>query len=288
MIPRRIGHWIHELRYEVKPLDERMRFNLNGDEVQQFYLIKDVFTIPDGEWSISQKLGGAEEWAREQYLQDWQGAFQDDSLEYYPHIYTRVETPQGLPIRNKPVIAWSDAYERIFERDFDQYLTVEIDHASGWGRLELNNSSLYDPVLEQGPWSIKPTGFAESVEGIGLPRLMGISPFVVWIELPMTAFNRAAPLPAPAPATAQGLEFQKRLAELARINQLIYFNPEATIQRKIIEDGFVPNSGEFEMEFNNARFVGQQAQHLQTGALRVYFVKRNQWHRVQWMPVDMP
>ena len=84
-----------------------------------------------------------------------------------------------------------------------------------------------------------------------------------------------------------GSAFVRRISEKARINQLICFNPEATLQRQIIQDGFVPNSGEFESEmpFGQARYVAQQAEHLRTGEVRVYFVKRNQGHRVQWLPV---
>ena len=39
---------------------------------------------------------------------------------------------------------------------------------------------------------------------------------------------------ADAPATEMGSEFVRRISEQARINQLISFNPEATIQRQII------------------------------------------------------
>ena len=85
--------------------------------------------------------------------------------------------------------------------------------------------------------------------------------------------------------TAMDSEFVRRISEVARLNQLIFFNPEATIQRQIVQDGFVPNSGEFEMPFGPARYVAQQAEHLRTGKVRVYFVKREQWHRVQRLPV---
>ncbi len=287
MIARRLGQWIHELRYEIKPLDERLRHSPTGEEVQRFYLIKDIFTIRDSSWDdAEQVVGGAEPWAREQYLQDWEAAFATDDIGHYPHIFTRVETPQGLPIRNKTIMAWDDHFERIFDRDF-LFLDVEIEPHSGWGHLELTSAAMYDPKLEQGPWCIKPMGFAESVEGLGLPRMLGISSFVIWVELPIDEFNNVAPLRQTAPLRSSQVsgEFQNRLTDLARINQLIYFNPDATIQRKIIEDGFVPNSGEFEMEFNQARFVGQQAQNLHTGEMRVYFVKRNQWHQVQWVRV---
>ena len=289
MIARRFGHWVHELRYEIKPLDERLRFNVNGDQVEQFYLIKDMFTIRDDEWSSAGEFGGTENWARERYRKEWHESFQHEEVGGLPHIFTRVETPDGLAIRNKTVIAWSDEHDRIYDRNFDAYLDVEIEPRSGWGRFELDNASLYDPSLEQGPWCIKPMGFSESVEGIGLPRLMmGISSFIVWVEMPMDHFVQAASTTMAADASPAEMdsEFVRRISEEARLNQLICFNPEATIQRQIIQDGFVPNSGEFEMPLGQARYVGQQAEHLRTGEVRVYFVKRNQWHRVQWLPVS--
>lgn len=289
MIARRFGHWMHELRYEIKPLDERLRFNVNGDEAQQFYLIKDMFTIRDDEWSSTGEFGGTEDWARERYRKEWHESFQHEEVGGLPHIFTRVETLNGLPIRNKTVIAWSGGHERIYDRNFEAYLDVELEPLNGWGRFELDNASLYDPSLEQGPWCIKPMGFSEIVEGIGLPRLMmGISSFIVWVEVPMTRFAHAAPMTtaADAPPTEIGSEFVRRISKKARDYRLIWFNPEATIQRQIIQDGFVPCSGEFEMPFGQARYVAQQAEQLRTGEGRIYFIKRNQWHRVQWVPVD--
>ncbi len=289
MISRRFGTWIRNLRFEVKPLDERARLLPNGGEAQQFYLIKDMFTVRDRDWSGSDQMGGTEDWARDSYLQEWRLAFEHDEAGAYPHIYTRVETPQGLPIRNKSVFAWSDHHDRIYESDFQEYIDLAMETVGGWGRLELNNTSIFDPRLERGRWCIKPRGFSESVTGIGLPLASGISCFVVWVELPISEFtaNGGVQRNLDRLDAELGSEFHRRIGELARVNQLIFFNPQATIQHKIIEDGFVPNSGEFEMEFKEARFVGQQAQHLTTGESRVYYVKRNQWHKVQWIPAEV-
>lgn len=288
MIARRFGSWIRDLRFEVKPLDERARLMSSGGEAKQFYLIKDIFTVCDREWSGSEHFGGTDDWAREGYFPDWRQAFEHDETGSFPHIYTRVETPQGLPIRNKSVFAWSDHHDRIYDNEFGEYVDLAMESAGGWGRLELNSTSLYDPRREHGRWCLKPRGFAESVVGVGLPLTSGISCFIIWVELPISEFLANGRFQRSSDTLNAELssEFNRRLSELARVNQLIFFNPEATIQHKIIEDGFVPNSGEFEMEFNQSRFVGQQAQHLLTGESRVYFVKRNQWHRVQWIPAE--
>ena len=59
---------------------------------------------------------------------------------------------------------------------------------------------------------------------------------------------------------------QRLIAEAARL-QVIQFNPDAALQKRIFPDGFVPNSGEFEFEGN----IAQRAEHLGSGEVRVYY-----------------
>ncbi len=289
MIARRFGQWVHEFRFEVKPLDERFRsMGLAGD-AKQFYLIKDVFTMRDGDWRNDSRdvVGSTEAWARDQYLSDWNQTFVADVIDQHPHVFTRVETASGLPIRNKQVMAWTGSFERVFESDFQGYLDVEVDPTSGWGWLEMPESSMYDPALEQGPWCIKPRGFAESIEGVGLPSMLGISTFIVWVELPISEYRTLQPafVGGAHRAAEAPDDFAARLADMARVNQVVFFNREATIQQRIIKDGFVPCSGEFEVEHGADRYVAQLAESLQTGEQRAYYIKRNLWHQVHWLPV---
>lgn len=270
-------------------MDERGRVLPGGGEAEQFYLIKDFFTVPDRDWSAGSAVGGTEEWARQQYQKEWMQSFEHNESSGHPHIYTRVETPDGLPIRNKSVFAWMDDHDRIYESGFEEYIDLALESLEGWGRLELNSHAIYDPRMERGRWCVKPRGFAESVAGLGLPQASDISCFIIWVELPMSDFGSGSPTGSRSPqvlTTQLNTDLSRRLAEQGRENQLIFFNPEATIQRKIIEDGFVPNSGEFEMAFRQDRYVGQQAQHLLTGETRVYYIKRNQWHQVLWIPSE--
>jgi hypothetical protein len=85
------------------------------------------------------------------------------------------------------------------------------------------------------------------------------------------------PTPQPPAATLQST----LLAEAAR-RQVIEFNPDAALQKRIFADGFVPNSTEFEIEFGNARYVAQRAENLASGEVRVYYVRSGDWGNVAY------
>jgi hypothetical protein len=72
---------------------------------------------------------------------------------------------------------------------------------------------------------------------------------------------------------------QKLLAKAAK-EQVIQFNPHAALQKQIFADGFVPNSPEFEVEHQGSIYVAQRAEHLHTGEVRVYHVKKGDWAHV--------
>jgi hypothetical protein len=59
--------------------------------------------------------------------------------------------------------------------------------------------------------------------------------------------------------------------------QAIQFNPQAALQKRIFADSFVPNSPEFEVEFDSVSYVGQRAEHLGSGEVRVYYVVKGNW-----------
>lgn len=62
--------------------------------------------------------------------------------------------------------------------------------------------------------------------------------------------------------------------------QVMQFNPDAAIQKRIFADGFVPTSPEFTQAVGGATYVGQRAERLDTGQVRVYFVRSGQWNSV--------
>ncbi len=82
---------------------------------------------------------------------------------------------------------------------------------------------------------------------------------------------------APDPGTT----LAEILLAAAEEAQVIQFNPEAALQKRILADGFVPNSPEFELSFNSTSYVAQRAEHLGTGEVRVYYVTKGNWSDVR-------
>ncbi len=85
------------------------------------------------------------------------------------------------------------------------------------------------------------------------------------------------PTPSPTPAALQ----EALLAEANR-RQAIQFNPNASLQKRIFADGFVPNSPEFEMSFGGVAYVAQRAENLASGEVRVYYVRSGDWNNVAY------
>lgn len=83
--------------------------------------------------------------------------------------------------------------------------------------------------------------------------------------------------PAEQPALAQAL------LTTGQQHQVISFNPNAALQKRIFADGFVPNSTEFTLNRDGKQFVAQQAENLGNGEVRVYYVRAGQWDQVQFV-----
>ncbi len=95
--------------------------------------------------------------------------------------------------------------------------------------------------------------------------------------------NTAGPTPpVPPPPRPPSTTLQETLLAEAARRQVIQFNPNASLQKRIFADGFVPNSPEFEVEYGNARYVAQRAEHLASGEVRVYYVRSGDWDNVAY------
>lgn len=94
------------------------------------------------------------------------------------------------------------------------------------------------------------------------------------------------PVPTPDPGTVPIVNppapsLGTALKQLAAEKQVIQFNPNAALQKVIFADGFVPNSGEFELVHGGTKHIAQRAEHLGTGEVRVYYVVFGDWGNVQ-------
>jgi hypothetical protein len=72
------------------------------------------------------------------------------------------------------------------------------------------------------------------------------------------------------------------LAE-GELHQVIQFNPDAALQKRIFADGFVPNSPEFSLTFDGVNYICQRAEQLGTGEVRIYHVVVGDWGNVQFV-----
>jgi hypothetical protein len=73
---------------------------------------------------------------------------------------------------------------------------------------------------------------------------------------------------------------QALLAEGERL-QVMQFNPSAALQKRIFADGFVPNSPESRVVVEATSFTLQRAEHMRTGAVRVYHARTGDWGNVR-------
>jgi hypothetical protein len=90
---------------------------------------------------------------------------------------------------------------------------------------------------------------------------------------------QGSPSPTPAPGDAH----REKLLAAAAQAQVLQFNPQAALQKRIFADGFVPNSPEFEIELSGAGYVAQRAEQLGSGVVRVYYVPKGDWSRVLYV-----
>ena len=103
-----------------------------------------------------------------------------------------------------------------------------------------------------------------------------------WTEVFAAPLGGTTSLAAPSanPASQTAPARSTLLAEGDR-RQVLQFNPGAALQQRIFRDGFVPNSDEFSIEVDGQRYAAQRAEHLGSGAVRVYYVSANDWANVQ-------
>lgn len=84
--------------------------------------------------------------------------------------------------------------------------------------------------------------------------------------------------PPPAPTLQQVLRVQ------AMEHHVVPINPEAALLKAIRAAGFAPTSDEFHVDYEGRHYIAQRAEHLLTGAVRIYYVVGGEWDNV--MVVD--
>lgn len=90
---------------------------------------------------------------------------------------------------------------------------------------------------------------------------------------------------SPTPPTEPGDNdmWQNEIWDLSIERQAISLNPNAALQMKVLNDGFVPVQSEFyHIPSDGIQRACMAAEHLGTGARRVYYAVVPQWNNVQW------
>lgn len=80
--------------------------------------------------------------------------------------------------------------------------------------------------------------------------------------------------------------FPETLRDLGDAAQVLQFNPNASLQRRIFADGFVPNSGEFDFAFGDREFRAQRAERLdEPVVVRYYYCQIPIWNVVYYVEI---
>jgi|GEM_PF-1901696 len=133
----------------------------------------------------------------------------------------------------------------------------------------------YDAWTVPGPyWVQVADGKSDTFWGMGLPWKRHVCYAAVYRRI----IYRATPQ---EPET-----LDEALLAGAASAQVIQFNPSAALQQRIFADGFVPNSGEFDVTWHNRRYVAQRAEHLHSGEVRAYYVLDGDWGNVRYVVRD--
>jgi hypothetical protein len=150
-------------------------------------------------------------------------------------------------------------------------------HATIFG-AQLAEWALYadfDAWTTPGPYWVQPAdGKADIFWGAGLPWKRHVSFALVF----QRTIYRADPVEPPPSGT-----LDETLLAAGEAAQVIQFNPGAALQKAIFAAGFVPNSGEFNVKWNGQAYIGQRAEQLHNGEVRVYYCKDGNWGNVQYV-----
>ena len=94
--------------------------------------------------------------------------------------------------------------------------------------------------------------------------------------------DAAVPPVAPTVTPTPVVGLSDVLLAAGQVNQSIRLNPTAALQKQILADGFVPDSGEFDVTVGNVAYRCQRAERLSDGLVRVYYCVVPNWADVSF------
>lgn len=130
---------------------------------------------------------------------------------------------------------------------------------------------------------------SDRVEGMHMPSKHHVN-YRLWWEKrrkgnqPMGGDPTGGTTPVPGGGTTIGQRtLAQSLVQRGDTAQLIEFNKNAAIQKVIFTDGFLPNSREFELTFEGKTYIGQRAERLNDGEVRIYYVEKGKFDKVMFV-----
>lgn len=192
-LPPRLTDWFDDLRLSIVPVASRPD-NPPGDVT---YVVKDVFTTRNGEWTVNGDPYAVPQWAKTTYLDP--GGFQKASEP--TNLYAAVIGLDGQFLSGQEILFWTGGVEKLADLGSTLNVTLRADETPGWATMVLYASSIYDPSAGlSGPWCWTPKGLrAEVVCGGGLPNNERVSTFVVWQAVAGDGSSTPTPTPGPTP-----------------------------------------------------------------------------------------
>jgi hypothetical protein len=131
----------------------------------------------------------------------------------------------------------------------------------------------FDAWTVPGPYWVQPAdGKADIFWGAGLPWKRHVCFTLVF----QRTIYKADPVLPPATTLAEALLVAGEAAQVMQLNK------DASLQKVLFADGFVPTSPEFNVEFQGSSFVAQRAEHLGSGEVRVYYCQVGNWGDVRF------
>lgn len=215
------------------------RVPASGDYV---YVLRDLWP---------QVEGSAEswpQWARDSYLKPWGDPCGNDAAGGDHHLFavTTGTNEQCGVSHNKLHMAWTDGFAKLGDPNYTGYVTQTATATHGWVNW-VNVNGYYPDQGQRGPWCWCPFGYADVVDGGGLPYNRHVSWFGVWQRMTyadyLIATGGAAPpeIPpesgaVPEAAVRLALELSTRVVKMTTADNAVtyHYMSEATIVAKAV------------------------------------------------------
>lgn len=154
------------------------------------------------------------QWAQDDYLKPWGDTCGNDSAGGETHLFAVVygTNEQCGAVQGKSYIAWTDGFAKLGDPSYAGYVVKRSDRPHGWVNW-FDSNGYYPDQGQRGPWCWCPFGWADVVDGGGLPYNRHVSWFAVWEQMTYAEYLVEKGDPVEPPVTGEpDTEFTKAVA----------------------------------------------------------------------------